>query len=209
MTKPAMIGKRFGKLVVVAQAPKRNDTHRYWKCQCDCGNVTETPTTNLNSGKSKSCGCYRGDSNRERSTHGMTRTRLYRIWNDMRRRCDDPTRDSYPNYGGRGIRYHPSFSTFEGFLNGIPDGYRDDLTIDRIYTDGDYEPGNLRWATKSEQQNNKRNNHLVELGDGVRRTLAEASGLFGVPGSLIGERIREGWSDYDAVTTLPGGRRRN
>lgn len=201
MAKPPMLGKRFGRLTVVEQATKRSDTHRYWKCQCDCGKVIEVPTTNLNGGKSRSCGCYHRDNLTERNTtHGMTGTRLFNIWCEIRRRCDDDTRENYPRYGGRGIRYHRVFDTFQGFLDNIPEGYADHLTIDRIDVDGDYEPGNLRWATNSEQQRNKRNNHLVELSDGLRRTIADASGMFGIPERVISDRLSRGWNHYDAIT---------
>ncbi|NCC20098.1 hypothetical protein EOM33_03480 [Candidatus Saccharibacteria bacterium] len=125
----------------------------------------------------------------------------------MRTRTSNPESAAYHQYGGRGIRCHLALETFEGFMDNIPDGYHDNLTLDRINVDGDYEPGNLRWSTQREQQNNRRNNRLVELSDAVRRTVAEASRMFGIPASVIYERINNGWDHYDAVTTPVGQRR--
>lgn len=179
---------------------------RHWECECDCGNVRTVTENNLVRGKARSCGCTRSESTIKRNTtHGMTGTRLYRIWFEMIRRCDDSTRQNYRNYGGRGIRYHPSFRTFEGFLAGIPEGYADHLELDRIDNDGDYEPGNLRWATDEEQRRNKRTNHFVELSDGLRRTIADASRMFGVPPRVISDRLSRDWDHFDAIT-IPVGR---
>jgi len=206
MTTSVRVGDRFGSYTVEALSSKYVKYMRYWECRCECGNIRTVTENNLVRGKAKSCGCTRSELTTKRNTtHGMTGTRLYRIWNDMIRRCDDPSRQSYRNYGGRGIRYHPSFRTFEGFLAGIPDGYNEYVTIDRIDVDGDYEPGNLRWATDDEQRRNKRNNHLVELGDGVRRTIADASRMFGVPQRVISDRLSRDWNHFDAIT-IPVGR---
>lgn len=131
----------------------------YWVFLCVCGNETTAAAHSVKRGDTKSCGCHRrkvsGTLNR---SHGLTGSRLYRIWSQMKRRCDLPTVRSYPDYGGRGISVCKEWSdSFEVFYDwAINNGYRDDLTIDRENNDGNYEPGNCRWATMKQQAANRR-----------------------------------------------------
>lgn len=151
-----LYGIRFGRLTVTSEASRTSSGLTRWNCICDCGGLATCTAANLMRGNSNSCGCYRRDRQVECNTrHGMNNTRIHRIWQGMRQRCDDRNADNYKYYGGRGIGYHQTFSEFEGFLAGIPGGYHDDLTLDRIDNDGDYEPGNLRWATHREQMLNR------------------------------------------------------
>lgn len=149
-----LTGKKFGKLSVVEMCGKSKAGQSLWLCVCDCGNKTTVQYGNLTSGYTKSCGCLRG---RPKQT-GMSHTRIYHIWYGMKQRCYNPKSPKYKNWGGRGItlcdEWKDDFFAFRDWA--IANGYREDLTIDRINVNGNYEPSNCRWATLQEQGSNKR-----------------------------------------------------
>lgn len=133
-----------------------------WVCQCDCGNIAFAQTSDLRAGRHRSCGCLRVDvmTRHGGTNHGGGRTPEYRSWMSMKARCLDSDHDSYKWYGGRGITICDRWlASFEAFLADM--GARPSLkhSIDRINNDGNYEPGNCRWATANEQAQNQRHNN--------------------------------------------------
>lgn len=196
-------GQRFGALVPTSYVPGTKHVRSYWLCRCDCGAETKVCTNQLLTGRSKSCGCKIGENiSKARSVHGHTaggNSRTYRIWANMVTRCHNPKADNWAHYGGRGIkvcdRWRGSFSAFLEDMGPAPDK----LTLDRIDSEGPYEPLNCRWTTRLEQANNKRNTRFITV-NGERMTVPQASRRFGLSYSLLHSRIASGWDAHIACT---------
>ena len=151
-----LTGERFGRLVVIGEAGHQK-AKRLWLCQCDCGGKAQPTTHNLRSGNTQSCGCWKREAAAGTlATHGMAYTREYGIWRGMIRRCTNPNCNAFKYYGARGItvcdRWLAGFENFYADMGASGPG----LSIDRINNDGNYEPGNCRWATHKQQANNQR-----------------------------------------------------
>jgi hypothetical protein len=153
-----IVGKRFGRLVVLRAARRMKSGKVLWYCECNCGGSTITMTSNLTSGHTQSCGCFmREQTSRARKTHGASGSVEHRTWKHIKMRCYNPKDISYKNYGGRGIimceRWRHSAENFIADMGPKPSPKH---SIDRINNDGNYEPSNCRWATRKQQNNNKR-----------------------------------------------------
>lgn len=153
---PDMMGQRFARLVVVGRLASRGGSSR-WLCRCDCGEERAVAGSNLRNGNSKSCGCLRVDKAKANRTHGMAKTLPHKCWVSIKQRCFNPANPSYRNYGGRGITMCDEWAaSFEAFYAYVGDCPGPGLSLDRINNDGNYEPGNVRWANGSTQMLNRR-----------------------------------------------------
>lgn len=200
-----LAGQKFGRLTVLERAENKGKSV-VWLCRCDCGQETKVTPNHLKSGHTKSCGCLHIEcavnQGHKNATHGMKGTRLYKIWGGIKTRCLNCNDAHYKDYLGRGITICDEWkNSFENFRDwAMSNGYREDLTIDRIDVNGNYEPSNCRWATQEEQQNNKRTNHLITF-DGKTQNIKKWSIETGIRSSTIGERLKRGWSIEKALTT--------
>jgi hypothetical protein len=160
------IGQKFGKLTILSKLDVRKK-RRFFSALCDCGNIIEVRGGDLFSENTQSCGCIR-------SGYVLAKHRMYPAWYSMNRRCSDPKDKAYHNYGGRGIQVcedWQDFATFDLWVS--TQGNVENLQIDRIDNNGNYEPSNCRFVTPIENCNNRRNSVLFMV-DGVKMTLEEA-----------------------------------
>lgn len=165
-----LTGQRFGRLVALEVSGRNKYGNLMWLCKCDCGNMHTVPSGKLIQGKSKSCGCYAKEVHaKSLEKHGITtggKPRTFTIWCGMKARCLDPKAISYKSYGARGITVCQEWLGEQGFENfhnwAIANGYTDELTIDRIDNNGNYEPNNCRWVEAKENRKKQRNVHYVE-----------------------------------------------
>jgi hypothetical protein len=187
MAKVDLGGQRFGRLVVLA----RSGGCSKWSCACDCGTAAVVSSWNLKNGKTRSCGCLRDESKRRiKTTHGMSYTREYQSWEQMRVRCENQASPAYKWYGGRGISVCDRWRSFENFYEDM--GARPPATsLDRIDSNGNYEPWNCRWADSKRQQRNRTNNRIETYG-GVTAPVSELCERFGVNHFTVRSRMAAG-----------------
>lgn len=190
-----LTGKRFGRLTVIGIDEGRQSRKTYWICQCDCGKITSHRSDGLQSGSIRSCGCLKNELSAERVAknhkHKQSGTRLYHIWQGMKRRCYTETSPDYQRWGGRGIKMCDQWrDSFESFFEwAMKSGYSDTLTIDRVDNDGDYTPDNCRWASAKEQGRNRRSNISITIGN-TTKSLTEWCEIFGLDYRTVNARYK-------------------
>jgi len=196
-------GKRFGRLLVLEEAGHQRAEIR-WKCLCDCGNIAYFPGWDLRTGRIVSCGCKRKEGRPSNSfQYKNVGTQIYHAYVNMKTRCYNPHYYLYQHYGGKGITICDEWLGKDGFENfynwSMTHGYSAGLSIDRIDNSKEYSPSNCRWATMTEQQNNRTNNRMITA-NGETHTMAEWSRLSNIRYETIQRRLSSGWSEQDAVT---------
>lgn len=152
-----LCGKTFGKLSVIRKDDKNTTRRVKWVCNCSCGNTVSIRSGSLRSGNTKSCGCDGKEKLISRSiTHGLSNSKLYQTWSNMKSRCDNVNNDYFADYGGRNITYHESWETFEGFCSDMLVGYKEGLSLERVDVNGNYNKENCCWIDVKEQAKNRR-----------------------------------------------------
>lgn len=207
-----LLGKRFGRLVVQSIAGSKNQ-QVHWNCLCDCGKTTVICTRQLNCGQTTSCGCYgierrAAGARAAHTTHGKSKTPIYEVWFNMIRRCEKESHKSYKHYGARGIKVCDAWHSFEAFYADMGDRPSDAHTIDRKDNNGNYEPGNCRWATQTEQARNRRSSRLVSIFGETKTVIGWSEDQRCTVGYVtFAKRICEGWDPKEALL-LPRRQRR-
>lgn len=195
-----LTGQRFGRLLVVERMPNRpGESCAIWRCICDCGNEKIKTSYGLKTARAPSCGCWGYERiSKAKGTHRQTDSKEYYCWAAIKQRCNNPKNKMYAYYGGRGIaiceRWSDSFEAFLEDMGHAPKG----TSIDRIDNDGDYEPGNCRWATASTQIRNRSNCHYLTA-RGETHLLSDWAAIVGVRKGTISNRLRSGWTEEEAI----------
>ncbi len=205
--KENLIGKKFGRVTVIDDAPSHfQPSGQRKRCvvgRCDCGKVKKFRATALRSGMATSCGCFKVEmAGTHTLKHGGaingTHTRTYKSWVHMKDRCLNPRNKSYKDYGGRGIsicgRWLNNFPAFMEDMGEKPAG----LMLERKNNNGNYEPSNCRWATRKEQNSNKRVSLLIKY-RGETKTATQWERDLGLPKNRIVARMKRGMSGQGAI----------
>ena len=191
-----LTGKRFGRLVVIDRAENLKPGVTRWNCVCDCGNKVTTNRTALVSGRSKSCGCLHKETAAKQGSasakHGEGgKTRLYRVWTNMKTRCQNPKNKNFERWGARGItvcdEWRDSFLAFRDWANN--NGFEESLSLDRIDNNKGYSPDNCRWVTAKDQARNTRKNRIIEY-NGQSKCLSEWSEELGIHINTLINRLK-------------------
>lgn len=197
-------GMSFGRLLVLKYIPGSKGVRLKWECLCDCGNTTIVFASNLLGGKTRSCGCFMDECAKAgKVRHGYSKRKEYKAWLSIKERCYNSKNKCYNHYGGRGINMHnawkESFVEFFAYIGEAPSSHH---SIDRIDNNGNYEPGNVRWATQREQVRNTRRNHILEA-FGKRQCLSDWAKDIGISARNLYIRLNKGWDVERALSTPP------
>lgn len=193
--RPVQIGERFGRLVVIERAQNVGGGDSRFLCKCDCGNTNVILGYSLRRGATFSCGCYQRERVRQASTkHGLRGSPEFQAWIAMNHRCKNPKCKSFVNYGGRGIAVCDRWQNLQNFLDDMGPRPTPRHTLERKDNNANYGPENCVWATMKDQQNNRRNNRIVNF-NGEALTLAQACERSGVNQATAESRINHGWPE--------------
>jgi len=200
-----LAGQKFGRLTVLYDTGERRHRQVVWRCRCDCGNELDIRSGDLVSAHTTSCGCYGRQRIVEVHTvHGMTRGEkihpIYWVWHAMLQRCENPDNKSYKNYGFRGIKVCDEWHKLIPFCDwALASGWQKGLQLDRINNDGNYEPGNCRWATSQENNRNRRCNRMITFA-GKTQCIAAWADETGIGYLTLWVRINRCWPIERALT---------
>ncbi len=192
-------GEKYNRWTVLSLS-KIENKKAYWLCQCDCGTKRVVSSSSLRAGTSKSCGCLVKE-NGIKTINGLSKTRLYRNYSNIKQRCFNPNFPLYKNYGGRGIimcdKWKNDFMSFYNWA--MSNGYKENLTIDRIDVNGNYEPSNCRWITMKEQYHNRTDN-IYYIVNNKKKCLAELCEEYNMPYYTVRKRLQRGDNIINALT---------
>lgn len=193
-----MTGERYGRLTVIRLDGRDKRGLCMWLCECDCGNTKVLNGSEIRRGNVRSCGCLNRELARERFTkHGYSRTKIYSEWKKMIQRCKGNNAYNCRNYTQRGIKvcdlWTNDFQAFLDYVSQLPHYDEPGYSLDRIDNNGNYEPGNVRWANDTEQANNRTNNVYITY-EGETRSMSEWARILGMSYDKLTWRIRSGWS---------------
>lgn len=188
------IGVQYNYLTVLKLDERDNNWKMRFICKCDCGNVKSYDAYSVKSGSTKSCGCKKSSFCKEANVrHGMSKTRLFKTWCSMKRRCYGKSSDTYKYYGKRGINVCEDWMIFENFMNwAFKSGYSDNLTIERLDVNGNYCPENCTWIERALQQKNKRSNVIIEY-NGETKILKDWCTELNIDYKTASGRLKSGW----------------
>jgi len=193
-----LLGRRFGRLLVVGRAENNKHNKACWTCLCDCGSTTAVVGDYLIKGDTASCGCLW----KERVTkHGKSYSPEYEVWKNMIRRCTNPNAQDYPNYGGRGITVCEDWLKLENFCRDMGPRPTRLHSLERSDNDKGYCKENCRWATKKEQNNNRRSSRVFTY-NGKTQSLQSWADALEISVSTLWSRVKNGW-DISRVLTEP------
>lgn len=190
--------QKFGKLTAIHRLHGKHDKAAYWLCLCECGKFVEAKGINLRSSRVQSCGCLK---HKPRCvTHGRSNSRIYRAWQHMKQRCYNSNYSGYKNWGGRGITICDEWlNDFQAFYDwSMNNGYKENLTIDRIDNNKCYSPDNCSWVDQKTQQNNRRNNICLTYNNKTQ-TISKWSEELNINKQTIYTRHKKGYTDYQCL----------
>lgn len=195
--------EQYGRWTVLERYP-RDERKRYMAlCKCECGTERVVDYQQVRAGSSKSCGCLnREKSSARHKTHGLTKSPIYSVWKNMKRRCTNPDAKDFYLYGGRGISVCERWMDFNNFYADMGDIPFKSAQLDRIDSDGNYEPSNCKWSSPSEQMRNRRDNRMIEH-NGEYLCLTDWESKAGFPRNMLYSRLKNGWSFDKAINTPP------
>lgn len=199
-----LTGQEFGLWTVIGKHGNKQGGSATWECRCACGQQRVVVGTDLRAGKSRSCGCAgsRASVGKRARTHGASGSRLYVTWKNMRARCADPDNK---RYGGKGVKVCDAWQDFSTFLRwALENGYSENLSIERLDSNGDYSPENCTWADAKAQARNR--SIVIKAPDG--RAWAEIAEEHGIPVGVMQNRIHSGGWPPEVAATWPLGKRR-
>lgn len=196
-----LTGQRFGRLIVVRKGENKGK-YTTWVCKCDCGNVKCIRTDSLRSGVTVSCGNHQYEHFKNRKYKypvDVRNKRLRNIWHGMLNRCNNEEHKAYKSYGGRGIKVCQDWNNYVSFARwALNNGYSNELTLDRIDNNGNYEPSNCKWSSIQEQHNNRQNSRHETI-NGITKTVSEWAKEYGLYANTVYRRLDRGISIEDAL----------